>query len=388
MKIPILNLPAQYKELSQEIDAAVKEVMLSGAYIMGPQVKQFEDNMARFLGVKHAVAVASGSDALLLSLHALGIGPGDKVIVPAFTFFATAGAVSRLGAVPLFADIDPITFNINIDHIEELLQNHDAIKALIPVHIFGLPCEMTRIMELSEQYQVKVIEDACQAIDADIKIKKPISVNHNNQRKSASIKKAGTIGDTGCFSFFPSKNLGGYGDGGMVVTNDDELAEKIRILRVHGSQLKYYHQVVGYNSRLDTIQAAILNVKLKYLPEWTKKRRAVALAYNREFSNHKLNDLMTLPQITEGHAFHQYTIQVDERDELAKHLKERGIGTAIYYPLPLHLQECFSNLSYPKGDLPIVETACNRVLSLPIDPNLSPEEINYIVTSINDFYKP
>ncbi|NLX02301.1 MAG: DegT/DnrJ/EryC1/StrS family aminotransferase [Syntrophomonadaceae bacterium] len=373
MKIPLLNLPAQYKELSREIDAAVKEVMLSGGYIMGPQVKQFEDNMARFLGVKHAVAVASGSDALLLSLHALGIGPGDKVIVPAFTFFATAGAVSRLGAVPLFADIDPVTLNINTDHIEELLQSHKGIKAVIPVHIFGLPCEMTRIMELAEQYQVKVVEDACQAIDADLFY-------------NGMMKKAGAIGATGCFSFFPSKNLGGYGDGGMAVTNDDELADKIRILRVHGSHPKYYHQVVGYNSRLDTIQAAILNVKLKYLPEWTKKRRAVALIYNREFSNYKLNDIVTLPQITEGHAFHQYTIQVDKRDELAEYLKERGIGTAIYYPLPLHLQECFSNLSYPKGDLPIVETVCNRVLSLPIDPNLSPEEINYIVTAISDFY--
>jgi dTDP-4-amino-4,6-dideoxygalactose transaminase len=373
MKIPLLNLPNQYEELSQEIDAAIKEVMLSGAYIMGPQIKEFEDNMTRFLGVKHAVAVASGSDALLLSLHALGIAPGDKVIVPAFTFFATAGAVSRLGAIPLFADIDPITFNINTDHIEELLQNHDGIKAVIPVHIFGLSCEMTRIMELAGEYHIKVVEDACQAINADF--------NYNG-----IIKKAGTIGDSGCFSFFPSKNLGGYGDGGMAVTNDDELADKIRILRVHGSHPKYYHQVVGYNSRLDTIQAAILNVKLKYLPEWTKKRRAVALIYNREFSNYKLNDIVTLPQITEGHAFHQYTIQVDKRDELAEYLKERGIGTAIYYPLPLHLQECFSNLSYPKGDLPIVETVCNRVLSLPIDPNLSPEEINYIVTAISDFY--
>lgn len=373
MKIPLLNLPNQYKELSREIDAAVKEVMLSGAYIMGPQVKEFENNMARFLGVKHAVAVASGSDALLLSLHALGIGPGDKVIVPAFTFFATAGAVSRLGAVPLFADIDPITFNINIDHIEKLLQNHDGIKAVIPVHIFGLPCEMTRIMELAEQYQVKVVEDACQAIDADLYY-------------NGIMKKAGTIGDTGCFSFFPSKNLGCFGDGGMAVTNDDELAEKIRILRVHGSHPKYYHQVVGYNSRLDTIQAAILNIKLKYLPEWTKKRRDVALAYNREFQNHKLNGLVTLPEITEGHAFHQYTIQVHKRDELAGYLKEKGIGTAIYYPMPLHLQECFNNLGYTKGDLPITEKACKRVLSLPIDPEMGEEEIKYIVTAIKDFY--
>jgi dTDP-4-amino-4,6-dideoxygalactose transaminase len=373
MKIPLLNLPAQYKELSDEIDAAIKEVMLSGTYIMGPQVKQFENSMASYLEVKHAVAVASGSDALLLSLHASGIGAGDKVIVPAFTFFATAGAVSRLGAVPLFADVDPITFNINTDHVEKLLENHDGIKAVIPVHVFGLPCEMTRIMELAGEYHIKVIEDACQAIDATLYY-------------DGLMIKAGTLGNAGCFSFFPSKNLGCFGDGGMVVTNDDELAEKIRILRVHGSCPKYYHRVVGFNSRLDSIQAAVLNVKLKYLSEWTQKRQAVALAYNRQFIKHSLNDIV-LPEIIDGHVVHQYTIQANNRDELSVYLNERGIGTAIYYPLPLHLQECFYNLGYIKGDLPIVESICDRVLSLPIDPELRDEEIEYVVETISDFYR-
>lgn len=373
MKIPLLNLPAQYKELSDEIDAAIKEVMLSGTYIMGPQVKQFENSMASYLEVKHAVAVASGSDALLLSLHASGIGAGDKVIVPAFTFFATAGAVSRLGAVPLFADVDPITFNINTDHVEKLLENHDGIKAVIPVHVFGLPCEMTRIMELAGEYHIKVIEDACQAIDATLYY-------------DGLMIKAGTLGNAGCFSFFPSKNLGCFGDGGMVVTNDDELAEKIRILRVHGSCPKYYHRVVGFNSRLDSIQAAVLNVKLKYLSEWTQKRQAVALAYNRQFIKHSLNDIV-LPEIIDGHVIHQYTIQANNRDELSVYLNERGIGTAIYYPLPLHLQECFYNLGYIKGDLPIVESICDRVLSLPIDPELRDEEIEYVVETISDFYR-
>jgi len=373
MKIPLLNLPAQYKELSDEIDAAIKEVMLSGTYIMGPQVKQFENSMASYLEVKHAVAVASGSDALLLSLHASGIGAGDKVIVPAFTFFATAGAVSRLGAVPFFADVDPITFNINTDHVEKLLENHDGIKAVIPVHVFGLPCEMTRIMELAGEYHIKVIEDACQAIDATLYY-------------DGLMIKAGTLGNAGCFSFFPSKNLGCFGDGGMVVTNDDELAEKIRILRVHGSCPKYYHRVVGFNSRLDSIQAAVLNVKLKYLSEWTQKRQAVALAYNRQFIKHSLNDIV-LPEIIDGHVIHQYTIQANNRDELSVYLNERGIGTAIYYPLPLHLQECFYNLGYIKGDLPIVESICDRVLSLPIDPELRDEEIEYVVETISDFYR-
>jgi len=372
MKVPMLDLPRQYQRLKDEIDAAIQGVLSRGSYIMGPEVKEFETNMARFLGIKHAIGVASGSDALVLSLHALGIGAGDKVIVPTFTFFATAGAVSRLGAQPIFVDIDSVSYNLDLNQVEAILNKETGVKAVIPVHLFGLPCDMERLMELASLYKLKVVEDACQAIAAELPYQ-------------GENKKAGTIGHTGCFSFFPSKNLGCFGDGGMVVTNDDELAEKIRVLRVHGSKPKYYHKVTGYNSRLDTLQAAVLNVKLKYLDEWTQKRRQVAGAYNEEFQAAGLQDSVVCPQVAGGHVFHQYVIQVDKRDELAAYLKDRGIATAVYYPLPLHLQECYKNLGYQEGDLPAAEKLCQKVLALPIDPELSREQIKHIVKTIREF---
>lgn len=372
MNIPMLDLVSQYKSLKTEIDAAIISVLENGAYIMGPEVKQFEQNIASFLNVKHAIGVASGSDALILSLDALGIKPGDMVIVPTFTFFATAGSVSRLGAIPVFVDIDPNTYNINLEHTEQILRKKSGIKAIIPVHLFGLPCDMQRIMDIAETFGIKVIEDACQAINADIYL-------------GATYQKAGTIGDIGCFSFFPSKNLGGYGDGGLVTTNDDALAEKMRILRTHGSRPKYYHQRIGYNSRLDSIQAAILNVKLNYLQQWTEKRKKVAQMYSELIVSSGLQDWIKIPFYSEAHVFHQYVIEIEKRDELASYLNSLGISSSVYYPLPLHLQECFCSLGYKPGDMPVSERVCKQVLALPIDPELTKHQIEYIVEAIKNF---
>jgi len=373
MKIPLLDLPGQYKLLHKEIEEAIKGILLKGSYILGPEVGVFEENIKNFLNVKYAIAVASGSDALLLSLDALGIGPGDRVIVPTFTFFATAGAVSRLRGIPVFVDIDPITYNLDLDLVEELLTKESNIKAIIPVHLFGQPCNMERIMDLAARYNLKIVEDACQAINSDFYFR-------------GEIKKVGTIGDTGCFSFFPSKNLGCFGDGGMIVTNNAALAEKIYLLRVHGSQPKYHHNLIGYNSRLDTIQAAVLNVKLKHLQEWTENRIRVAQNYMAEILSQNLEKKIVYSKTTPGHVFHQYVIQTESRNQLATYLNNKGIGTAVYYPEPLHLQKCFSSLGYQYGDLPVAEIICNRVLALPIDPKLTSTEIKYIVTSIREFF--
>ncbi|MEN6348177.1 MAG: DegT/DnrJ/EryC1/StrS family aminotransferase [Syntrophomonas sp.] len=373
MKISLLDLASQYQNLKDEIDKAIAAVLNSGVYIMGASVSEFENSLASFLNVKHAIAVASGSDALTLSLHSLGIKKGDKIIVPTFTFFATAGAVVRLQATPVFVDIDPRTYNLDLNKIESLLKNDPFIKGIIPVHLFGLPVDMQHLMELAHKYNLVVVEDACQAINADILQKTGVSI------------KAGTIGDTGCFSFFPTKNLSCFGDGGMIVTNQDLLANRLRILRVHGSNPKYYHSEVGYNSRLDAIQAAVLTVKLKYLNEWTQKRQNIAHLYSQEFSSQNLNDKVVYPELTNNHVFHQYCIQVEKRDELAAYLKDKGITTAIYYPLPLHLQECFKDLEYHKGDLPIAELISEHILALPIDPELNPTQIHYIVSCIRSF---
>lgn len=381
MNIPMLDLVAQYNGIKEEIDSAIQKVLSSGAYINGSQVKEFEDNIADFLGVKHAIGVASGSDALLLSLDAIGIKSGDKVIVPTFTFFATAGAVSRLGATPVFVDIDPKTYNLNLDQVRDILKKDNHIKAIIPVHLFGLPVDMQHLMALANDYRLKVIEDACQAINADVHLASSISIENQDKPKL----KAGTIGETGCFSFFPSKNLGCFGDGGMIVTNDDELAEKIHILRVHGSRPKYHHQLIGYNSRLDTLQAAVLSVKLKYLNEWTEKRRNVAKIYAAAFDTAGLQEFIKWPQVVNGHVFHQYVIQIKNRDKLAAYLKTKGINTAVYYPEPLHLQPCYKHLGYQEGELPIAENASKTVLALPVDPELTEKKIKYIVKTIEQF---
>ena len=376
MNIPLLDLKAQYAAIKDEIRTAIDEVLESQYFILGPKVEQLENEIARYCNTKYAVGVASGTDALLLSLMATDIGYGDEVITTSYTFFATAGSISRLGAKPVFVDIDPKTYNINPQLIEEKIT--DRTKAVIPVHLYGQCADMEPILETARKYNLRVIEDAAQAIGAKYKD-----------------RKAGSMGDLGCLSFFPSKNLGGYGDGGMVVTNDEELAGKIRVLRVHGSKPKYYHSMIGCNSRLDALQAAVLSVKLKYLGTWTEKRRKNTEFYNTLFAEsglrtsdfgHQTSDIV-LPHVADHnyHIYNQYTIRVKERDNLQAHLKTRGIGTALYYPLPLHLQECYAHLGYKEGDLPESEKASRETISIPVYPELTEEQQRYIVKAIQEF---
>jgi dTDP-4-amino-4,6-dideoxygalactose transaminase len=372
MRIQQLDLVAQYKNIKKEIDEAILKVLDKGEFILGQEVKALEESIANFVGVKHAIGVASGTDALLLSLMAIGIKPGDEVITTPFTFFATAGSIARLGARPVFVDIELDTYNIDPNKLEDLLNKsyNSRMKAIIPVHLYGQCADMDPINELARKYNLKVIEDAAQSIGATYKG-----------------KQSGSLGNTGCFSFFPSKNLGAYGDGGMVVTNDDEIAEKTRLLRVHGAKPKYYHSIVGINSRLDEIQAAILNIKFKYLPEWIEQKREKAELYNKLFKEN-LGDKVVTPYEApyNYHTYHQYTIRVQERDALKQYLSDSGIGTAVYYPLPLHLQKCFENLGYKIDDFPISEMASKEVLSLPIYPELEESEQEEVVEEISEFF--
>lgn len=372
-RIPLLNLTGQYRRLENDLHAAVAEVLASGAYIQGPAVEKFEHRIAAFLEVKHAVGVASGTDALLLSLHALGIGPGDAVVIPAFGFVAAAEAVCRLGAEPIFVDVEEGSYNLDLDQLQQILRDLSGIRAIIPVHLFGRPCPMEEIMKLAEPQGVYVVEDACQAINSEFYLQ-------------GTWRKAGTAGNTGCFSFFPSKNLGGYGDGGLVVSQDDELVDTIRALRVHGCKNKYHHHRVGYNSRLDALQAALLHVKLGYLQEWTQKRRAIARLYNEELERRGLTAQVKPPEVVAGHVFNQYVVQVEKRDELADFLTCSGIQTAVYYPLGLHQQACFAGLGYPTGSLPVTERLVNHCLALPIDPELTEADVCRVVEAIDRFY--
>jgi len=408
--VPILDLSRQYKTIKPEIDAAVAKVLASGRFILGPEVDAFEKEVAAYCGVKHAIGVASGTDALLLSLRALEIGPGDKVIVPSFTFFATAGVVHNVGATPVFADIDPKTFNLDPADIRRILTtNHElrtSIKAIIPVHLYGQMADMDEITAIAKEYNIAVVEDAAQAIGAIYRstepheprtthhelfpheLHEPHEPNKLTEPRTTDYEpgpsaRAGTIGDLGCFSFFPTKNLGAYGDGGMIITNDNDLAEKARILRVHGSRPKYYHRMVGVNSRLDALQAAILRVKLPHLDEWTAARQQVAARYDELLQD--VPGIKTPYRVLDrSHIFHQYTIRVldGRRDELRDFLKEERIGTFVYYPLPLHLQECFKELGYREGDLPQSELASQEVLSLPVFPELTAEEQAYVIKQI------
>jgi dTDP-4-amino-4,6-dideoxygalactose transaminase len=386
INVPILDLTRQYETIKPEIDAAVARVLASARFILGPEVKAFEEEIAAYCSVKHAIGVASGTDALLLSLRALGIGPGDKVILPSFTFFATAGVVHNVGATPVFADIDPKTLNLDPADIRRILTtNHEPrtnIKAIIPVHLYGQMADMDEIMAIAKEYNIAVVEDAAQAIGAQYS--GPRTTDHELRTTNHELfSKAGSIGDLGCFSFFPTKNLGAYGDGGMIVTNDDALAESVRTLRVHGSKPKYYHRMVGVNSRLDALQAAILRAKLPHLDEWTAARQRVAARYDELFQDVQGIEIpYRAPDRT--HIFHQYTIRVldGRRDKLHDLLKAQGIGTFIYYPLPLHLQECFQELGYREGDLPRAEAASREVLSLPVFPELTEEEQDYVIKQI------
>jgi len=366
MKVPLLDLTRQYAAIEPQVKDAIDDVLSTQHFILGPKVKQLEDKIAAFCGAKYAVACASGSDALLLSLMALGVGYGDEVITTPFTFFATAGSVSRLGATPVFVDIDEETYNIDGDLIEAAVT--DRTKAIIPVHLFGQCADMDWINSIAARHNLPVIEDAAQAIGA----------LYNG-------RPAGSLATLGAFSFFPTKNLGAYGDGGIITTSDQDLYEKLSILRVHGSKPKYYHKVIGVNSRLDALQAAILLAKLPFLQEWNEARRSNASHYS--------GLLEGLPVITPTedpdcrHIYNQYTIRLEHRDKLIEFLKEKGVGTEIYYPVPLHLQECYAGLGYAEGSLPVSEKAAREVVSLPIFPELTAEEREYVVKCITEFIR-
>ncbi len=365
MKITSLDLGRQYESIRDEINKAVLEVIESQSFVLGPFVEAFERSIEKFCSAKHAIGVSSGTDAILLALMACGIKNGDEVITTPFTFFATAGSIARLGAVPVFVDTDPSTYNIDVSKIASAVNK--KTKAILPVHLYGQCADMDTILDVARANGIMVIEDAAQAIGAVYKG-----------------QNAGTMGNVGCFSFYPTKNLGGYGDGGLVTTNDDELARCIKILRVHGSEPKYYHSYIGINGRLDAIQAAVLSVKLEYLNDWSESRRWVASYY----SEHLKALPIRLPKIESHntHIFHQYVIATSQRDELIQYLKQQGIETAVYYPVPLHLQKCFEYLGYKEGDLPESEKASRETLALPIFPEITQKEQDYVIGHIKNFF--
>ena len=370
MKIPLVDLKSQYEGIKSEIQTAINGILDSTAFIMGDAVIKFEEEFAKFCGARYGIGTSSGTSALHLALLALGIGEGDEVITTPYTFTATVETIIHSGARPIFIDINPRNYNIDVQKLEEFLklktQNpklKTRPKAIVPVHIYGQPVDMDSILELAKKYDLKVIEDACQAHGAEYKG-----------------RRVGSIGDIGCFSFYPGKNLGAYGDGGMVVTDDGEIANKIRCLRDHGRREKYEHIMVGYNYRLDALQAAILRVKLKYLDNWTEKRRKNALIYDE-----LLKDLDVITPYEEEyakHVYHLYVVRTKRRDEIHKFLKEKGIACGIHYPLPLHLQKAYQYLEYKEGDFPIAEECAKEVISFPIYPELERKEIEYIVETL------
>lgn len=376
MNVPLLDLKAQYATIRDEVRSAIDTVCDSQHFILGPEVEKLESRVAAYSNVEFAVGMSSGTDALLAALMALDIGPGDEVVTPPFTFFATAGTIARLGARIVFADIDPVTFNLDPGKLEAVLSLRT--KAVIPVHLFGQCADMDSILALTRPRNIPVIEDAAQSIGSDYKS-----------------RRAGSMGDMGIFSFFPSKNLGGFGDGGMVVTSDPDLAEKLRLLRVHGSRPKYYHKIVGGNFRLDAIQAAVLNVKLKYLDTWSAARRENAAFYDKHFVEAALTekgDVMIPSPVWKNdagvnpHIYNQYTLRCRQRNDLQAYLKSKGIGTEIYYPHPLHLQECFAPLGYKTGDFPESEQAAAEVLSLPVYPELAVDQREYVASTVVEYY--
>jgi dTDP-4-amino-4,6-dideoxygalactose transaminase len=368
IKVPLLDIPLSYQEILADVEKNISEVIQSGWFILGPVVAELEQQIADYCGAKYAVGVSSGTDALLISLMAAGVGEGDEVITTPFTFFATAGSISRLGAKPVFVDIEPETFNIDPNQIESKITN--KTRAILPVHLYGQCAEMDSILDLSRKNNLTVIEDAAQAIGSEYKG-----------------RRAGSMGDYGCFSFFPTKNLGGFGDGGLVTMNSEELYEQVKILRVHGSEPKCYHKVIGGNFRIDAIQAAVVLAKLKYLDRWTEKRRSNAETYARLFKESGLTEQLTLPaEAVPHHVYNQYVVRVKEkRDELRKYLGENNVATEVYYPLPLHLQDCFASLSHKKGDFPESEKAAEETIALPVFPELTDEQLEYVVASITQY---
>jgi dTDP-4-amino-4,6-dideoxygalactose transaminase len=389
MNVPCLDLKAQYAAIKDEVDRKVLEVLAAQSFVLGAEVETLEKEIAAYSGARFAVGVSSGSDALMISLMALGVGPGDAVVTTPFTFFATAGAVARLGARPVFCDIDERTFNLDPAGLEAVLARGPRaaggakIKAVIPVHLYGQCAAMDAILGLAGRNGLFVIEDAAQAIGADCP-------------SSRGVRKAGTLGTCGTLSFYPTKNLGGAGDGGLVLTDDEKLAARLRTLRVHGERVRYYYEVLGGNFRLDALQAAVLRVKLGHLDRWQETRRGLAARYDRALAEAGLvaDGSLRLPEavyrdagVKDYHTYHQYVIRARRRDELKDFLAGKGVGSAIYYPLPLHLQKCFAGLGYREGDFPRSEEAAREVLALPLYPELTREQQDYAVSAIGEFYR-
>ena len=361
MNIQMVDLTTQYRKIKPEVDEAIHRVLDSGHYILGKEVGEFEAAAAKYLGIKHAIGCASGTDALQVAMMALNIGPGDEVITTSFTFVATTETIVLLGATPVYVDIDPLTFNIDPAGIEAAIT--PRTKAILPVHLYGHSVDMDPLMEVARKHGLPVIEDAAQAMGTEYKG-----------------RKVGGIGTLGCISFFPSKNLGAFGDAGMVVTQDDQLAEKVRMIIVHGSRKRYYHETIGVNSRLDTLQAAILNVKLRHLEQWHEARRTAARFYNELFKGHQVTTPYEAPYTR--HIFHQYTLRMNQRDKVDEWLAQKKIPHAIYYPIPLHLQQAYEKVGKPKGSFPKTERAAAEVLSLPIHTELTEEQQRYIAQAV------
>lgn len=368
MKVPLLDLRAQYGPIRDEVRAAIDRICDAQQFIMGPEVEALEAEVAAFCEARFAIGVSSGTDALLAALMGAGVGPGDEVITTAYSFFATAGTVARLGARTVFVDILPDTFNI--DPAQVAARVTARTKAIMPVHLFGQCCDMDPLLAIARDHNVALIEDAAQAIGA----------------RDGRQRSAGTMGAAGCLSFFPSKNLGAFGDGGMLLAEDEAMAERLRVLRVHGSKPKYHHHVVGGNFRLDALQAAVLRVKLKYLAGWTKARRDNAERYRGLFQDIGLERRIGVPADSPGHIYNQFVIRCPDRDRLQGFLRDQGIGTEVYYPVPLHLQACFKDLGHRAGDFPAAEAAARESLALPIYPELTGEQQRYVVKSIAAFY--
>ena len=387
MQVPLLDLKGQYAPLRAEIETAIREVCDEQRFVLGPRVADLEAKVAEYSQTKHGLGLSSGTDALLLALMALDIGPGDEVITTPFTFFATAGVVARLGARPFFCDIDPATFNLDPVKVEQAIVERcevrgdrlvnkatgGAVRVVLPVHLYGQMADLDAFNKIARKYRLAVVEDAAQAIGSAL----------------PDGRRAGSIGDVGCLSFFPTKNLGAFGDAGMCVTNDGALHERMRILRVHGGEPKYYHALIGGNFRLDELQAAVLLIKLKQLDDWTHARQANADHYDELFRNADLGDAVTVPARVPGcrHIFNQYVIRTRRRDALRAHLGAHGVGTEVYYPVPLHAQRCFEHLGHDPADFPEAQRASAEVLALPIYPELTPEQRAYVVTQVAAFFR-
>ena len=387
LRVPLLDLKPQYEAIAARVRAVLEAVCASQQFILGPQVKTLESRIAAYAQCRHGIGVSSGTDALLLALMALGIGPGDAVITSPYTFFATAGTIARTGARPLFCDIEPDTFNVSAGAVSQLIERHCTlrdgqlihgpsgarVKALMPVHLYGQLCDMGPLTDLARRFGLKVIEDAAQAIGA----------------RDAAGRQAGSFGDVGCFSFFPTKNLGAFGDAGMCVAQDSALAEHMEVLRVHGGKPKYHHAFIGGNFRIDELQAAVLNIKLDYLDDWSARRALNARYYTQALERAGLAEAVRAPTARAGfhHIYNQYIVRARRRDALREHLSGCGVGTEIYYPIPLHLQRCFAYLGYSAGDFPEAERAAQETLALPIYPELTEQQLQYVIDMMTAFYQ-